>query len=423
MRRRRWLLGTISSRCSLFASILILLAPICLSSAEQDPAAAERAALLQFKSGVSSDPTGLLSLWRDSAGSDHCSWPGVSCDARSRVSAVDISGGGGDRLLDSALPAPLRWKCSDPAARLAGRLSPAVGRLSELKMLALPCHSFDGEIPGEIWGLQNLEGLRVLNLALNRIRGEVPSSLSRCLNLEMVDLSGNHINGAVPPFFTHLPKLRVLSLSFNRLRGSVPGEIGKGCRSLEHLDLSGNLLVGEIPASLGNCGELRSLLLFSNLLGGLLPPEIGRLTRLQILDVSMNRLSGPVPKELGNCIELSVLVLSNAYRPIGVGGGGGHDNESNHFGGGLPESVTGLSMLRVLWAPRSKLKGRIPSHWGACERLQVLNLAQNLFTGNIPAGLERCKNLKYLNLSSNFLTGRLKEGLPVHSMNVSMSWE
>ncbi|MQL69140.1 hypothetical protein Taro_001401 [Colocasia esculenta] len=435
MRRRRRPSGGAALLLLLF---LILVIPTICSRAVPlpHPRAADRAALLQFKASVSSDPAGLLSRWADS--SDACSWPGVSCDAAGRVAAVDVSVGCGPGAAPSG-SGPFRGICADRPAGLGGRLSPAVGRLSELRVLRVPFHGFRGEIPAEIWGLQKLEvldlegssvsgvlpprfprGLRVLNLAGNQISGEIPLSLSECFALEVVDLSRNRINGSVPAFFGGLPKLVELRLAFNQLQGPVPNEIGEGCRSLQHLDLSGNLLVQGIPRSLGNCSELRSLLLFSNLLEDVLPAEIGRLGKLQVLDVSRNSLSSFVPAELSNCVELSVLVLSNPFNPITVREdlSNGEGDDFNYFQGGIPESITSLPKLRVLWAPRSTLEGTIPSKWGACDSLEVVNLGQNLFTGEIPAVFEQCSNLKHLNLSSNKLMGWVKEGLPVPCMYV-----
>ncbi|CAA6662942.1 unnamed protein product [Spirodela intermedia] len=406
------------------------------SAAEVDERAAERAALLQFKSSVRSDPAGLLALWTDSRGSDACSWPGVSCDARSRVVELSVSGRCGTGAFMWSWPF---WRvCSGKSEGLEGVISPAIGQLSELRVLRLPFHGFVGEIPGEIWGLRNLEvldlegssvsgalpsrfpqGLRVLSLGANQISGKIPASLSDCLNLEILDLSRNQINGTVPAFLGGLPKLSELHLSFNRLVGSIPSELGDGCGNLKHLDLSGNLLVRGIPGNLGNCSELRSLLLFSNMLEDILPAEIGRLTNLRVLDVSRNSLSSFVPVEIGNCKELSVLVLSNPYHLVtfreSLDDGGG---DFNYFQGGIPESITSLPKLRVLWAPRSSLEGPIPTNWGACEGLEVVNLAQNLFTGEVPVVFEQCRNLRYLNISYNKLTGWLKEQLPVPCMDV-----
>lgn len=395
----------------------------------------DRDALLRFKTSVS-DPAGLLTAW-SAESSDHCSWPWLACDSRSRVVAVNISAAAAAACPVSA---PTPRGCPDPARRLTGRLSASIGELSELEVLSLPFHGFSGEIPNEIWSLENLEvlnleanlfsghlprqfphGLRVLSLAFNQIAGEIPQSLSSCPDLETLDLSGNHLNGSVPGFVGNLRSLRGLYLSFNHLSGSIPEEIGAGCLSLEHLDLSGNVLLGSIPRSLGNCAKLQSLLFFSNLLDDVIPPVFGNLAKLQLLDVSRNSLSGPVPSELGNCTALSVLVLSNPYYPVRMKEGGESDidiDDFNCFQGGIPNAITRLPNLRVLWAPRVILEGEIPSDWGTCGDLEMVNFGDNLFTGRIPEAFRHCRNLKFLNLSSNKLSGWISEELPVPCMEV-----
>ncbi|XP_072987496.1 LRR receptor-like serine/threonine-protein kinase RPK2 isoform X2 [Typha latifolia] len=433
--RRRIAVGTFVSALS-----FLLFFPVLISSSSAlDARAVERSALLQLKSSVS-DPGGLLRRWSGAtaAAGDPCSWPGVTCDSRSRIVSLNISAEGSPSLSCSR-SGPFGRSCADPNRRLAGKLSAAVGNLSELRVLFLPFHNFYGGIPVEIWGLEKLEvldlegnsisgnlppqfprKLRVLNVASNLITGTVPLSLSNCVDLETLDLSGNQLNGSIPTFLGNLPKLRELYLSFNRLGRSIPDEIGAGCWSLERLDLSGNLLVGGIPSNLGNCTQLRSLLLFSNLLDGFIPPDLGRLAKLQVLDVSRNSLSGPVPAVLGNCLNLSVLVLLNQFNPIsGAESSGYPDNdEFNAFQGGISEKITALPKLKVLWAPRGTLEGAIPSNWGTCESLEMVNLGHNLFTGRIPRAFRKCKNLKFLNLSSNKLTGWLSEELVVPCMVV-----
>ncbi|KAH0464596.1 hypothetical protein IEQ34_007382 [Dendrobium chrysotoxum] len=387
----------------------------------------DRSSLLRFKSSVY-DPSGLLATW-SAGGADHCSWLGVHCDSRFRVVAVNIS----------ACPAFGR-SCPDQTLRFAGQLPTALFDLTELQVLSLPFHAFFGEIPGEIWKLESLEvldlegnlisgsvplrfprGLRVLNLRSNQINGVIPFSLSSCLELETLELSGNQFNGTIPLFFDKMVNLRNLHLSFNFLSKSIPEEIGAGCWNLEHLDLSGNLLLGSIPHSLANCSKLRSLILFSNLLDGSVPSDFGRLKELEVLDVSQNRLSGVLPPELGNCTQLSVLILSNPYHPIRRK----EDNENkvniddfNCFEGGIPDSITSLPNLRMLWAPRVSLKGDISSNWGTCETLEIINLGENLLTGQIPTVFRRCQNLKFLNLSSNMLSGSVGEELSVSCMDV-----
>ncbi|CAL9060325.1 LRR receptor-like serine/threonine-protein kinase RPK2 [Musa acuminata AAA Group] len=418
--------------------LVLLLVSISASGGggDLDARQAERSALLQFKSSVLADPAGLLHGWGSSA--DHCSWPGVSCDGRFRVVSLNISAKGGSSPLPCSRSGPYRLSCGDPGRRMAGRLSAAVGSLSELRVFSLPFHGFDGEIPDEIWGLEKLEvidlegnslsgglpsrfprRLRELSLASNLIKGEIPPSLSRCVDLETLDLSGNQINGTIPGFLGGFSKLEELYLAFNRLDGSIPDEIGDGCRNLQILDLSGNSLFGSIPSNLGNCTELRVLLLFSNLLDGLIPSDLGRLNKLQVLDVSRNSLSGFVPEDLGNCLELTVIVLLNLYDPIPeeVASTSVDIDEFNCFQGRLAENITVLPKLRVLWAPRAKFQGKIPSNWGTCENLEMVNLGQNLFIGPIPKAYGQCRNLRFLDLSSNSLTGWLEEDLPVPCMD------
>ncbi|PON46185.1 Leucine rich receptor kinase [Parasponia andersonii] len=420
----------------------------------------DKSVLLQFKNSVS-DTAGLLSSW-NATGSDHCAWFGVLCDSNSRVVALNITGtgtgsgsGGGGGNLDPRFSCfdfakfPLyglgiRRTCLGSRGKLVGKLSPVIGKLSELRILSLPFNGFDGEIPSATWSMDKLEvldlegnsingklplefsrNLRVLNLGFNEIEGEIPSSWSNCVSLEILNLSGNRVNGTVPAF---VGRLRGAYLSYNRLGGPVPSEIGENCGKLEHLDLSGNFLVDVIPRTLGNCGELRTLLLYNNMLEESIPAELGRLQKVEVLDVSRNSLSGEIPHQLGNCTELSVIVLSNLFNPLpkvnftediaSLEQLSSMYDDFNFFQGAIPEVITALPKLRIIWAPRSTLEGSFPSNWGSCANLEMINLAQNFFNGEIPTALGHCKKLHYLDVSSNKLTGKLVDDLPVPCMTV-----
>ncbi|PON73622.1 Leucine rich receptor kinase [Trema orientale] len=422
----------------------------------------DKSVLLQFKNSVS-DTAGLLSSW-NATGSDHCAWFGVLCDSNSRVVALNITGtgtgsggggGGGGGNLDHPFSCidfakfPLyglgiRRTCLVSRGKLVGKLSPVIEKLSELRILSLPFNGLDGEIPSAIWSMDKLEvldlegnsingrlplefnrNLRVLNLGFNKIEGEIPSSWSNCVSLEILNLSGNRVNGTVPAF---VGRLRGVYLSYNRLGGPVPSEIGENCGKLEHLDLSGNFLVDVIPRTLGNCGELRTLLLYTNMLEESIPAELGRLQKLEVLDVSRNSLSGEIPHQLGNCTELSVIVLSNLFNPLpkinftedipSLEQLSSMYDDFNFFQGAIPEVITALPKLRIIWAPRSTLEGSFPSNWGSCANLEMINFAQNFFNGEIPTALSHCKKLHYLDVSSNKLTGKLVDDLPVPCMTV-----
>ncbi|KAK4720374.1 hypothetical protein R3W88_010607 [Solanum pinnatisectum] len=269
----------------------------------------EKMALLEIKKSFI-DPFGILLSWK-SDNSSYCSWYGVSCNANSsRVSELRIRGN------------------STNANKLVGNLSHAVAYLKELRVLSLPFHDLTGEIPVQIWELQNLEvvdvqgnaiqgdfstynftrlrKLRVLNLRFNRIVGRFPPSLVKCRCLSVLNLAGNSVNDVIPGFIGGFEKLKVLNLSFNRLIGRVPVNFGVKCRDLEHLDLSFNLLQGEIPRVLGKCSHLRTVLLSSNAFSGVIPSELGGLRKLEVLLLNNNSFTGEIPSSLENLTSLHV---------------------------------------------------------------------------------------------------------------------
>ncbi|KAJ8774911.1 hypothetical protein K2173_019915 [Erythroxylum novogranatense] len=414
----------------------------------------DKSVLLEFKKSVS-DRSGMLSSW-SLVNSDHCSWTGVTCGTNSRVVALNITGQGhnnrGKALSCSgSVRFPLygsgiRRDCVVSNGVLAGKLFPVIAELSELRVLSLPFNGLGGQIPSQIWGMEKLEvldlegnlfsgslpisftglrNLRVLNLGFNMIGGVIPESLSYCESLEILSLSGNRINGSVPGF---LGRFREVYLSLNGLRGKIPREIGDHCEKLEHLDFSANFLFGGIPSSFGNCGNLRTLLLYSNSLEEILPPELGLLGNLEVLDVSRNCLSGPIPREVGNCSKLSVLVLTHGFDPrqdansskgdYALGEVSSITDDSNFFQGAVPVEIMSLRNLRMLWAPKTTLDGKLPATWDSCDNLEIVNLAHNFFTGNIPGGFSKCRKLWYLDLSSNRFDGELIKELPVPCMTV-----
>ncbi|KAI6697677.1 hypothetical protein NL676_017796 [Syzygium grande] len=397
----------------------------------------DKRALLELKSAVGEDPLGILSDWNPDD-EDGCAWNGVTCDSLSRrVTALRISPNFSSACsefdtVDARGNVSLLFPCSDFAggehslpfsAKLRGRLSPAIGRLSQLKVLSLGFNGFFGELPQEIGQLRFLE---VLDLSFNDFRGPVPFGFQNCTALRVVDLSGNQLNGTLPSFLAVLRSLEVVSLSFNVFTGAIPPVLGEKCGALEHLNLAGNLLSSSIPSSLGNCSRLRSLILSSNLLQDRIPSPLGNLGMLEVLDVSRNFLSGIIPPELGNCNQLKVLVFKNNYGPLFSGKvfrtadpqEENGDDDFNFFEGQLPESIAKLPNLRVLWAPNSNLGGSFPREWGSCSNLEILNVAHNYFEGQVPLTLGSCKNLYFLDLSSNNFTGSLPREIPVPCMIV-----
>ncbi|KDP28370.1 hypothetical protein JCGZ_14141 [Jatropha curcas] len=416
--------------------VLIVYSSISLAASSGD----DKRALLQFKSAITRDPLGLTSNWNPKD-SDPCSWHGVTCDPLSRrVTALNLSyndnsicplvslsststaTNGGGVVGNFSLLFPCLGFNNDSLPKLVGNLSPAIGQLSQLRVLSLGFNGFSGELPLEIGQLYLLE---VLDLSFNAFYGTIPISLQNCTLLRVINLSGNRLNGTIPAFFHRFPGLQILTLSFNLLSGSIPDGLGDNCGSLEHLLLDGNSLTGSIPSNLGNCKKLRSLILSSNLLQYDIPSTFGQLGNLEVLDLSRNFLSGIIPSELGNCEQLKLLVLKNNYGPLWSTDFSSStieeeergEGEFNYFDGKLPDSITRLPNLHVLWAPSLNFEGKFPQSWGSAS-LTMLNLAGNYFSGDLPVSLANCKKLYFLDLNSNNLTGLLPQAFSVPCMLV-----
>lgn len=318
--------------------------------------------LLSFKRFVSSDPSNLLAAWSNRTSPNLCRWRAVACGVAGRVTVLNVTG--------------LR----------GGELSPSVGDMSELRVLSLAGNMFSGEIPVT---LVNLQFLEVLELQGNNFSGKIPTQMSFTF-LQVVNLSGNAFSGSIPSEIIGSGNVKIVDLSNNQFSGVIP--VNGSCDSLKHLRLSLNFLTGEIPPQIGECRNLRTLLVDGNILEGRIPSEIGHIVELRVLDVSRNSLTGRVPKELANCVKLSVLVLTDLFEDRDEGGlEDGFRGEFNAFVGNIPHQVLLLSSLRVLWAPRANLGGRLPSGWSDLCSLRVLNLAQNYVAGVVPESLGMCR--------------------------------
>ncbi|KAJ6977618.1 leucine-rich repeat receptor-like serine/threonine/tyrosine-protein kinase SOBIR1 [Populus alba x Populus x berolinensis] len=115
--------------------------------------------------------------------------------------------------------------------RLTGFLSPAIGRLSELKELSLTNNQLVDQVPAQIVKCKKLE---ILELANNQFSGEIPSELSSLVRLRVLDLSSNGFSGNLS-FLKHFPNLK------------VPKSI-RSFRNLQFFDFSGNsFLEGPVP--------------------------------------------------------------------------------------------------------------------------------------------------------------------------------
>ncbi|WP_428104148.1 Ig-like domain-containing protein [Candidatus Palauibacter sp.] len=351
----------------------------------------DRAALMDIYAGT------LGADWTDNANwsSEEAvgSWYGVTADANSRVTTLDLS----ENNLNGQLPANLGDMAFLTELILEGNeelSGPIPQSLSELGLQtlryggtmlctvrdegfrawlnAIPAR--DGEFiacneersdlmklydamggkswtNSDNWGtdapLRTWHGIAVdsttgrvtaINLNRNNLSGEIPPEITRFPHLQRLRLDHNRIDGEIPPYIGELTELRRMDVDGNNFRGGIPPEIGK-LENLEILWMGGNQMSGPIPPELGNLAGIEEIHLYDARFDGSVPEEFGSLTELRRLNLRDNELDGPLPPELGGAKALVSLLLQR----------------NDGLAGPLPENLTSLSGLRELIAEETGL--------------------------------------------------------------------
>ncbi|KAL8137924.1 hypothetical protein V2J09_003925 [Rumex salicifolius] len=207
------------------------------------------------------------------------------------------------------------------------------------------------------------------------VSGTLPSSLSSLSNLQVFELMGNTISGALPNL-AGLSSLQMLNLHDNSFT-SIPSDFFKGMTSLVAVYLDKN--------PLGNWS---------------IPDSLQEASSLQNFSANSVNLIGPIPGFISpnTFPSLAHLHLS-----------------SNHLAGELPSSFSGLP-IQSLWLNGQTFTNGTRSLGGSIAVLQnMTDLVQilfnmNAFTGPIP-DLSKLTNLKDFNLRDNSLTGPVPDSL------------
>ncbi|GAB4857302.1 hypothetical protein Ancab_015210 [Ancistrocladus abbreviatus] len=253
--------------------------------------------------------------------------------------------------------------------RLSGSVPHSIG-YSPLQNLDLSNNFLTGVIPSS---LVNSTRIYRLNLSFNLFYGSIPDSFSYSPSLAILDLqhnnlsgsipdrwgkSGetnssyqlhslildyNHLYGNIPSSLNKLGNLELLSVSHNRINGTIPDELGS-LSKLKVLDLSSNSINGSFPVSLCNLSSLVTLNMEDNHLDSQLPNSFNSLWNLSVLNLSKNKLKGPLSSSIGNISGLTSLDLSE-----------------NNLTGEIPASLASLSSLTFFNVSYNNLSGMVPS--------------------------------------------------------------
>ena len=227
---------------------------------------------------------------------------------------------------------------------LEGRLPESLGNCSELSEIWGGENQFSGYIPA--W-LGNLTKFQVFVIQSNNFTGPIPVSfLTSNLQLSNLGLGDNRSVGTNPWEIGQLVKLTELWLHDNEFTGIVPISFGN-CSQINLLDVSGNQLNGSIPGAAisQTSASLRYLNLPDNLFSGPWPTEFSNLTAIQYINVSFNTVSESIPLGLGQCNDLNMLDIS-----------------MNNLTGGIPADLGSLEYLQTFNASFNNFTGPIPQH-------------------------------------------------------------
>ncbi|KAG9149091.1 hypothetical protein Leryth_010684 [Lithospermum erythrorhizon] len=244
--------------------------------------------------------------------------------------------------------------------------------------------SSSGTIPSNI----SSRSLTTLNLQFNHLRGNIPSSLAKCVNLKVLDLGNNNLNASFPSWLGVLLNLTVLNLRSNRFHGKVLLSTTSSFSKLQILDLSRNQFIGTLPP-----------MLFQSFSSMMEIDQTGKAANYMGDDYVYYKDSTTL---VNKGIETELVRILTTWTTI--------DLSSNNFEGNIPNSVGSLRSLRQLNFSNNRLTGEIPISFENLSVLESLDISSNQLTGTIPKRLTTLHFLSKLNLAHNHLTGRILVG-------------
>ncbi|KAM7508173.1 hypothetical protein LguiA_018626 [Lonicera macranthoides] len=421
----------------------------------------DETALLSFKSGITADPSGMLSTWK--TGSDCCKWSGINCLTSNRVTSLSLYGQPDkpnsylsgtispslskllyldgiyfQNLVNLSGPFPnslfllpnLKFVYIENN-QLSGPFPATIGKLSGLYSLSFAGNKFSGNIPSSI---SELTQLSQLNLGRNLFSGPVPDGIRRLKDLNFLAFDRNQLSGDVPNFFDSFPFLRVLRFSYNKFTRKFPASISNLATRLAYLEMGHNSLSGTIPDFLGKFHALDTLDLSCNKFSGVVPKSFVNLTKIFNLDLSHNLLTDPfpdlkvkgiesldlsynrfhlgqIPKWVASSPIIYSLKLAKCgikiklvkWKPTETYFYDYIDLSENEISGSPVVFMNRTEYLVGFWASGNLLKFDLES-MKFPKTLKNLDLSRNLVFGKVPKAISR---LNTVNVSHNHLCGSL----------------
>ncbi|PRP79017.1 putative leucine-rich repeat receptor-like protein kinase [Planoprotostelium fungivorum] len=260
---------------------------------------------------------------------------------------------------------------------ITGTFPASMSSLTRLFWIYAPDNSISGSIP------DNLSTKMVyLHLANNRLNGSMPTWISNCASMALLNVKGNSMGGNLPNIVA-MPQIGLFDVSGNNLSGYVPSDVSS-LTSLQYYDVSNNNIAGTFPifptsiqyigmsrTSLN--GAMYSLTSYINLISlslqgcGLSGTIPSLPITLQRIDLSGNQFTGSFPNSLSAMSSLTYLNLSG--------------NTLSGLPSSLPTSLVYLDLTNM------SLTDAFPFYIGNLNNLNTLLLSGNQLTGVLPSAL------------------------------------
>ncbi|CUF20695.1 GP46-like surface antigen, putative [Bodo saltans] len=309
-------------------------------------------------------------------------------------------------------------------ANLKGTLPVSLSKLINITHFDASNNSITGSIPHQwsSWG----GTIAWVNISFNNLSGMLPPELSNWSSMKRFSFSNNQLNGTLPPEYSGMTGLRFFDVSYNSLSGTLPNEYSR-LTNLESFSCQSNRLSGSLPSSWRSLLNMTKFTAGNNGLSGSLPPEYASWSRITSFVVDGNAITGTLPPEYANWTEMDVLVANNNYLsgtlPIEYSEGWSLISylriRNNSIHGTLPAEYSKLHLISLLDASSNRLSGTLPPQYAAWKNVTSLSFPNNMLTGTIPVSWSTGMPLLWsLILYNNSLSGTIPSAPPFPSLNV-----
>ncbi|XVF73742.1 hypothetical protein PTKIN_Ptkin13bG0006800 [Pterospermum kingtungense] len=173
---------------------------------------------------------------------------------------------------------------------LSGSIPPGLGSLHGLKVFNVSDNNLSGSIPVQFG---NLSRLVELDLSKNSLYGSLPEEVKMLKSLQKMVIGDNELEGRLPvDLFSSLVELQVVDLSGNKLDGGFNGAFWS-MPNLRYFDVSRNNFTGPLPSLKSNSSAAKAAMfnLSNNFLYGTLNFSLGM---FKFIDLSRNYFQGKV---------------------------------------------------------------------------------------------------------------------------------